>query len=53
MDINLYEYIFQQTKEGKSICIWLDDGFMTDNMGDDGYRFQFDEDLFSYAAITP
>ena len=47
MDINLYEYIFQQTKEGKSICFWLNDGFTTDGMGDNGYRFQFDEVLFS------
>ena len=47
MDINLYEYIFQETKEGKSICIWLNDGFTTDGMGDNGYRFQFDEALFS------
>ena len=46
MNINLYGYIFRQTKEGKYFRFRLEDGFMT-GMGDNGYRFKFDEALFS------
>lgn len=46
MDINLHDYIFRQTKEGKYFRFRLEDGFMT-GMGDNGYRFKFDEALFS------
>jgi hypothetical protein len=46
MNINLYGYIFRQTKEGKYFRFRLEDGFMT-GMGDNGYRFKIYEALFS------
>jgi hypothetical protein len=45
MDINLHDYIFRQTKEGKYFRFRLEDGFMT-GMGDNGYRFIVNETLF-------
>jgi hypothetical protein len=50
MDINLYEYIFHQTKGGKAISFRLEDGFMT-GMCDNGYRFKFEEALFQVKLI--
>jgi len=44
MNINLHDYIFHQTKEGKSFRFRLEDGFIMEM--DNGYRFIFDEALF-------
>lgn len=51
MTKDLYDYIFHQTKEGKCFRFSLEDGFMT-GMGDNGYRFQFDEAMFP-EKMTP
>lgn len=51
MTKDLYDYIFHQTKEGKYFRFSMEDGFIT-GMGDNGYRFQFDEAMFT-EKMTP